>query len=476
MGRYYHKSIEDIEITGVCYDSREVKKDTVFVCIEGENDDGHRYAAQAVRSGAGVVIAEKPISCGGNIILVENTRKVLKEIIKKFYGIPKVRLIGITGTNGKTTVSHMIAAILSESGMKTGVIGTNGVYIDGKEYYCRQNTPTTPNQLELYKTLADMERQGVGYCIMEVSSHALVQERVYGLRFDMGVFTNLTQDHLDFHTDMEDYFSAKKRLFEISDRTVINADDIYGKRLLDERGGISFGITDGDIRADNIKLDPDGSEFDLTVDGKMLRQRINIPGLFSVYNALAAAAACAGLGISAENISKGLEKIGGIVGRMEHAFFGNVNVIIDYAHTPDGLSKVLESLKTVTDGRLICVFGCGGDRDRTKRALMGNIATNLSTLAVITSDNPRTEPPNEIIIDILSGVKKDNYIVIENRERAIKAALSIAKKGDTVLLAGKGQENYQIIGNEKHYFNERDIVKSAYLARNGEKDAGIYDL
>ncbi len=476
MGKYYHKSIEDIEITDVCYDSREVKKDTVFVCIEGENDDGHRYAGQAVRSGAKVVIAEKPISCGGNIIFAPNTRKVLKELINKFYGVPKVKLIGITGTNGKTTVSHMIAQILCGSGIKTGIIGTNGVYIDGKEYYCSRNTPTTPNQLELYKALAEMEKQDVRYCTMEVSSHALIQDRVYGLRFDTGVFTNLTQDHLDFHTDMDDYFLAKKRLFQISDKAVINADDIYGRKLLDEMEATSFGITNGDVRADNIKLNPDGTEFDLIISGRVIRQRINIPGLFSVYNALAAAAVCANLEISAEDISKGLEAIGGIVGRMEHAFFGDVNVIIDYAHTPDGLTKVLESLKTVTDGRLICVFGCGGDRDRTKRAVMGNIATNLSSLAVITSDNPRTEPPNEIIIDILSGVKKDNYIVIENREKAIRTALSIAKKGDTVLLAGKGQESYQIIGNEKHYFNERDIVKSAYLARNGEKDAGIYGL
>lgn len=476
MGKYYHKSIEDIEITDICYDSREVKKDTVFVCIEGENDDGHRYAGQAVRSGARVIIAEKPISCGGNIIFVENTRKVLKELINKFYGVPKVKLIGITGTNGKTTVSHMIAGILGGAGIKTGIIGTNGVYIDGKECYCSRNTPTTPNQLELYKALAEMEKQDVKYCAMEVSSHALIQDRVYGLWFDTAVFTNLTQDHLDFHTGMDDYFSAKKRLFQISDKAVINTDDIYGRKLLDEMDATSFGITNGDVRADNIKLDSGGSEFDLIIAGRVIRQRINIPGLFSVYNALAAATACAGLGISAEDISKGLESIGGIVGRMEHAYFGDVNVIIDYAHTPDGLSKVLESLKTVTDGRLICVFGCGGDRDRTKRAVMGNIATNLSSLAVITSDNPRTEPPNEIIIDILSGVKRDNYIVIENREKAIRMALSIAKKGDTVLLAGKGQESYQIIGNEKHYFNERDIVKSAYLARNGEKDAGIYDL
>lgn len=476
MGKYYHKSIENVEITGVCYDSREVKKDVVFVCIEGENDDGHRYAGQAVRSGARVVIAEKPISCGGNIILVENSRKVLKEIIRKFYGVPKVKLIGITGTNGKTTVSHMIAAILEKSGTKTGIIGTNGVYIGGKEYYCRQNTPTTPNQLELYTALADMERYGVGYCVMEVSSHALVQERVYGLRFDVGVFTNLTRDHLDYHADMEDYFSAKKRLFDISEKAVINADDEYGKRLTDEIEALSFGITDGEIRADNISLNPDGSEFDLIIGSRTIRQRINIPGLFSVYNALAAAAACRSIGISEEYISEGLKAIGGVLGRMEHASFGDVNVIIDYAHTPDGLQKVLESLRRVTDGRVICVFGCGGDRDRTKRALMGDIAVRLSDIAVITSDNPRTEPPNEIIIDILCGVKRDNYIVIENREKAIKAALSIAKKGDTVLLAGKGQETYQIIGNEKRYFNERDIVKSAYLAQNGEKDAGIYDL
>ncbi len=475
MGKYYHKSIEDIEITGICYDSREVKKDVIFVCLEGEHDDGHKYAGLAVQNGARVVIAQKPISCGGNIILVENTKEILKRLICKFYGIPKVKLIGITGTNGKTTVSHMIAAILAERGIKTGIIGTNGVFIDGKEYYCGQNTPTTPNQLELYHTLTDMEECGVEYCVMEVSSHALVQERVFGLGFEVGVFTNLTRDHLDFHSDMEDYFSAKKKLFEISKKAAVNADDEYGKRLEGGENVVTFGVTDGDVRADNISLYSNGSEFDLIIGRSTTRQRINIPGLFSVYNALAAITACKSMGIDDEYISSGIQSIGGILGRMEHASFGDINVIIDYAHTPDGLEKVLESLRAITEGEVICVFGCGGDRDKSKRALMGEAAVRLSDIAVITSDNPRTEPPTEIIIDILTGIKKDNYIVIENREKAIQAALSMAKKGDTVLLAGKGQENYQIIGNEKRYFNERDIVKSAYLAQNGEKHAGFYD-
>lgn len=474
MGRYYHKSIENIDIKDVCYDSREVVRDSVFVCIKGERDDGHRYASAAVRGGAVIVVAEKIVSCGGSIILVDDTKAVLKELIKKFYGVPRVKLIGITGTNGKTTVSHMVAAILEKSGIKSGVIGTNGVYVGGREYICRQNTPTTPNQLELYKTLTDMEKQGVEYCAMEVSSHALDQDRVYGLSFDVAAFTNLTRDHLDYHSDMESYFSAKRKLFDITAHTVTNADDEYGRRLLAEENVISYGIKSGDIRAEGLALSAGGIGFELLLDGKRIHQHINITGIFSVYNALTAAAVCRSIGISEEYICEGLASIKGIDGRMEHVGFGDVDVIIDYAHTPDGLQKVLETLRRVTDGRIICLFGCGGERDRSKRAAMGEIAVELADIAVITSDNPRGELPTGIIIDILQGVKKDNYIVIENREKAIKAALQMAKKGDTVLLAGKGQEKYQIIGNEKKYFNERDIVKGVYKTQNGEKNEGVY--
>ncbi len=451
-------------------------QNSVFVCLKGESDDGHRYALRADELGAKIIIASRHIDCGAAVILTDDTKEALKYLIKRFYGIPDIELFGVTGTNGKTTVSHMTAAILQAAGKSSGIIGTNGTFIDGVECQTAQNTPTTPNMPELYKTLSKMQQSGVDACVMEVSSHALAQDRVNGLSFETAIFTNLTQDHLDYHKDMESYFAAKCRLFDISQKGAVNADDEYGRRILSERDNcVGYGITSGEVRAGDIKLHADGAEFDIIFGKTAIRQKINIPGLFSVYNALAAATACYISGIDENSISAGLLSVSGVLGRMEHIDSGGVSVIIDYAHTPDGLLKVLTGLKTVTSGRVICLFGCGGDRDRTKRAIMGKIATEMADVAIITSDNPRTEPPTEIIIDILSGVKRDNYIVIENRESAIRAALSIAKQGDTVLLAGKGQERYQIIGKEKRYFDEREIIRRIQKEQNGESYAKIYN-
>ncbi len=459
MGKYYHSSIGEAELDGVCYDTRNMVKNSVFVCINGDTEDGHRYAHRAAQMGARVIIADKNIHCSATVILTDDTMSALHYLTKRFYGVPDIRLFGITGTNGKTTTSYMLLEILKASGSKCGIIGTNGAFADGEAVDVGQSTPTTPNMPELYAMLSKMESRGIDTAVMEVSSHALCQNRVDGLKFEVGVFTNLTGDHLDYHKDMEDYFAAKKRLFDISSIGAVNADDEYGSRILEANSNlIGFGIQRGEVRAENILLKNDGAEFELVLGGKRLHQRINISGLFSVYNALAAAAAAYAAGIDAKCISEGLGSVKGIEGRMERLSAGGVNVIIDYAHTPDGLLKVLGSLKSL-GGRLITVFGCGGDRDRTKRALMGKLSVENSDLAIITSDNPRTESPTEIIIDILTGVGKDNYMVIENRERAIEMALSLAKVGDTVLLAGKGQERYQIIGKEKRPFDEREIVK-----------------
>lgn len=474
MGKYYHRSIPDFEIEGVCYDTRRMEKNSVFVCIKGEQDDGHRYAVRAAELGARIVIASRHIDCRAAVILTNDTKAALQYMVKRFYGEPKLRLFGITGTNGKTTVSYMMSAIFSAAGISAGIIGTNGAFLNGEVIESGQSTPTTPNMPELYKTLSKMERSGAEVCVMEVSSHALAQDRVNGLKFETSVFTNLTQDHLDYHKDMEDYFAAKCRLFDISDKTAVNADDSYGKRIIEKGGFVGYGIECGEVRAEEIKLYSDGSEFDIVFGRNRIKQRINIPGLFSIYNALAAATACYISGIDTDSISAGLRSVGGVFGRMERIEADGVSVVIDYAHTPDGLLKVLTSLKDVTGGRVICLFGCGGDRDRTKRAVMGNIATEFSDLAIITSDNPRTESPTEIIIDILTGVKKDNYIVVENREKAIRLALGIAKKGDTLLLAGKGQERYQIIGKDKIEFDEREIIKRILTEQNGESYAGIY--
>ncbi len=459
LGKFYHKAIQDIEISGVCYDTRTMIPNSVFVCIKGDTEDGHRYARLASQKGAKIIIAEKQPDCKAAVILTDDTKEALRYLTMRFYGKPQIELYGITGTNGKTTTSYMLREILNRSGRACGVIGTNGAFSGGVEIGIPKSTPTTPNILELYQILHKMQEMGADTAVLEVSSHALSQKRVDGLSFEVGVFTNLSGDHLDYHKDMEDYFLAKKRLFDISKTGVVNADDEYGDRLLKENPDfISFGIQRGEIKAENISLKRDGSEFELAIKGKRVLAKINIAGLFSVYNALAASAAAYASGIDLKAIAEGLAAVDGVEGRMERFSAGDINVIIDYAHTPDGLLKVLKSLKGI-GGRLITLFGCGGDRDRTKRAVMGRIAVEYSDLTIITSDNPRTENQTEIIIDILSGVKRDNYIVIENRERAIGAALSIAKSGDTLLLAGKGQERYQIIGKEKFPFDERKIIE-----------------
>lgn len=475
LGKFYHSSIPDTDIEGVCYDTRRMKSNSVFVCIKGGEDDGHRYAARAAELGARIIIASKHIDCGVPVILTDDTYKALQYLVIRFYGKPKIRLFAVTGTNGKTTVSHMMASIFEAAGMNCGIIGTNGAFLSGESIENGQSTPTTPNMPELYEIISEMEKQGADACVMEVSSHALVQNRACGLHFETAVFTNLTQDHLDYHKSMEDYFAAKCRLFKMTDKAAVNADDSYGKRILTDEKWIGFGINSGDVRAQNINLLPDGAEFDILFGKQRIKQRINIPGLFSVYNALAAASACYISGVDADAISVGLKGVNGVLGRMERINAFGVNVVIDYAHTPDGLEKVLSSLREITDGRLICLFGCGGDRDRTKRSVMGGIATELADLAIITSDNPRTEPPTEIIIDILSGVKNDNYIVVENRRKAIEAGLCAARRGDTLLLAGKGQERYQIIGREKTEFDEREIIKEILKKRNGDSYAGVYD-
>lgn len=468
LGKYYSEIIPDAELSGVYYDTRRMKAGGVFVCLLGENEDGHRYARKAEELGAKVIIAAKHIICGVPVILTDNTRDALSYLTKRFYGAPELELVGVTGTNGKTTVSYFMAGILCAAGKRCGVIGTNGAYLDGEEVPADSSTPTTPNMPELYAVLRELEHRGADCAVMEVTSHALVQGRVDGLGFEAGIFTNLTQDHLDYHKSMEEYFKAKKKLFDISKTGAVNSDDEYGKRILSEYAGlIEYGANGQTVSAEDIVYRSSGTDFRMKLGKNSMRQKINIPGSFSVYNALAAAAAGYALGIDEECISKGLESVQGICGRMERVNCCRpYEVIIDYAHTPDGLMKVLEAVRGITRGRVICVFGCGGDRDRTKRAVMGAIAVRLADIAVITSDNPRCEPPTEIIIDILTGVKSDNYIVIENREKAIAAALEMAREGDTVLLAGKGQERYQILGRNKIHFDEREIIAGLLENKN----------
>lgn len=455
---------EDTQIENITIDSREAKCGTLFICIDGQNTDGHKFAQSAEKNGAVVIVAEKEVSCSVPVILCENTKIEMAKIASKFYGNPekKLKLIGITGTNGKTTVSYLVKKILESKGKRVGIIGTNEILVGEDAVGITSSTPTTPNSIELRRIFAKMLEMGAEYAVMEVSSHALDLYRVYGLNYEVGVFTNLTRDHLDYHKTMENYFLAKAKLFEISKIGVINSDDEYGKRLENTVScdKITIGTKDADIVADDIKIDEKGVKFTVSYKGETEKAELGISGMFSVYNALCAIGTAIGLGINLIDAVHGIKLATGVKGRLELVPTDtDYTVIIDYAHTPDGLENVLNAVNSFKKGRLIAVFGCGGDRDATKRPIMGDIGTRLSDIAVITSDNPRTENPKKIIDDILSGIKEGKYEVIEDRRQAIGYALSIAKKGDVVLLAGKGQETYQILGKEKIHFDEREIVK-----------------
>ena len=411
-----------------------------------------------------MIVAEDEIDVPVQVIYVKDTRKAIAEIACAFYGDPssKFSLVGITGTNGKTTTTYLIKSILEAAGKRVGIIGTNENIIGDKILLTKSTTPTTPNALELQQLFNEMVYNGAEYVVMEVSSHALELERVHGCRFSVGVFTNLTQDHLDFHKTMENYFKAKAKLFDISDKGVVNYDDEHGRRLY-ETGGCDDVIRVGlgeecDLRAENISISSRGSEFDLIYKGERCHASVQIPGRFSVYNAVCAAGAAMQLGIDMYTIIKGLKKAVGVVGRVEVVPTDtDYTVIIDYAHTPDGLENIINCVKGFAEGRTITLFGCGGDRDSAKRPIMGEIAGRLSDFSIITSDNPRTEDPEKIVREIEEGMKKTDgkYTVITDRREAIAYALDNAKAGDVIILAGKGQETYQIIGKEKHDFDER---------------------
>ncbi len=455
---------EDVEIVGIAIDSREVKPGYVFVCITGTAADGHDFVDVASKNGAAAVVAERAVGTNLPVLEYENTKLALAEIASVFYGAPekKLKLVGITGTNGKTTVSYLIKNVLEAAGKRVGIIGTNEILVGEDKVGIKVSTPTTPNSLELRQIFAKMLQMGAEYAVMEVSSHALDLHRVAGLYYEVGAFTNLTQDHLDYHKTMENYFLAKKKLFDISKIGVINADDEYGKRLLNDVPckALGYGRDEGDVTAEKICGNADCVNFSACQDGKMFPLTLAIPGMFSVYNGMCAVTAAIALGIDEEYIIKGICSARGVKGRLEIVPTDtDYSVIIDYAHTPDGLENVLNAVNSFKKGRCIAVFGCGGDRDSKKRPIMGEICTRLADIAVVTSDNPRTENPESIIEDIVSGIRGGEYKVIVSRREAIRYALSIAQKDDIVLLAGKGQETYQIIGKEMTHFDEREIVK-----------------
>lgn len=454
-----------VDINGISYDSRGVKSGDIFFCIKGFKKEGHKYAKEAVKKGAKVIVCEEDIQLDNKeitIVKVEETRKALAIVSATFYNNPhkKMKMIGVTGTNGKTTTTFMIKSILEKEGHKVGLVGTISNHIGN---IIIPSERTTPESLELYKLFNEMVERKCEYCVMEVSSHSLALDRVYGINFDVGIFTNLTRDHLDFHKTFENYYEAKLKLFKESSISIVNVDDNYGKRIIDEISGKSLSYSvkrESDYKAFNEKCESELSTYDINIKGKKETIKVGLPGEFNIYNSLGAIGASLALKVSVESIKNGIRDVV-VTGRCEKVgkeYKLPYTIIIDYAHTPDGLENILTTVNGFKINRLISVFGCGGDRDKVKRPQMGKIGTELSEIAIITSDNPRTEDPMSIIDDIIKGINKNNYEVIENRKEAIKRAIDLAQAGDVIVIAGKGHETYQELKSGKIHFDEREIV------------------
>ncbi|MDR2753482.1 MAG: UDP-N-acetylmuramoyl-L-alanyl-D-glutamate--2,6-diaminopimelate ligase [Oscillospiraceae bacterium] len=456
----------DAAVTLVTEDSSKVGPGSVFVCVEGAHADGHAHAREAIKKGAVCVVAQKETGAEPQI-LVEDTRRAYAQMCAAFFGHPakKLTLIGITGTNGKTTTAFLLKQIFDRAGFCTGLIGTLTNMVGPKT---REAVLTTPDPWTLHGLFAEMLAAGCTHCFMEVSSQALDQHRVEGVWFRAGVLSNLTQDHLDYHKTFENYFAAKQKLFRQCALGIVNLDDPAGPQMLKGSGAraVTYSVRNdqADYTAKNIRLQADGVAYELVSRRLIGRVRFGVPGLFSVYNSMAAACAALELGLSLPTVLEALGECTGVKGRMEVVpTEKDFTVLIDYAHTPDGLENILKALNETTQGRVICVFGCGGDRDKTKRPIMGQVAATYADIAVVTSDNPRSEDPNAIIADILTGVAKiktrAQVIAEPDRRAAIAQALKKAKPGDTVVLAGKGQETYQILATGKIHMDEREIVR-----------------
>ncbi len=463
---------ENKDVTGIAYDSRKARPGDVFVCIRGFASDGHKYIKDAAEKGACCAIVQKGENYETGIIpliVCDDSRAALGKISSNFFNNPATQLeiFGITGTNGKTTTTYMLNSILEKSGKPCGLIGTISYKAGNK---VTESTHTTPESYEVQKMLREMVDAGDKACAMEVSSHALYMGRVDDVVFDYGIFSNLTEDHLDFHKDFEEYYQAKKKLFyKVFGAGLINIDDEYGNRMykeLKEEGIRVYSYSAADKNADYfaevISKTDTYSDVKIFHEGNfVVGLRINIPGAFSVYNALSAFSAAYESGIEPQIIASGIEGIKGVPGRFELVPNDKgVVVIVDYAHTPDALIKVLDTANEFKKSRLICVFGCGGDRDRTKRPMMGEAAGQRCEYCIITSDNPRTEDPERILDDIEVGAKKTDcpYERIEDRKKAIERAIEIYQPGDVIIVAGKGHEDYQIIGTEKFHFDDKEVI------------------
>lgn len=457
--------IPDTEICLVTDNTKKVKNGCIFVCVKGESFDGHSAAAEMINKGAAVIVTERDLGLGNRQIITDNSRRFYGELCAAWFDHPekKLKIIGVTGTNGKTTVTNVIKNILMKNGLKTGLIGTICNEI-GDEIIHTDNT--TPMAWDYMCLLDRMVKAGCKYAVMEVSSFGLVQHRIGPTHFEMGIFTNLTQDHLDYHKTMENYYQAKKMMFDSCDYALINTDDEYGRRIFSEINECekeSYGSSsEANYYADAIKIKSDGTSFWYCYNGKSQLVNMKMTGMFNVFNVTAAITVCLKAGIPIEDILNAVYEYNGVKGRCEIIPTGrDFTVICDYAHTPDAIENILKSVKEYTEGRLVCLFGCGGNRDAKKRPLMAKAAAKFADRLIITSDNPRDEIPEAIIDDILTGLKDSEipFDVVVDRTEAIYHALKIAEKGDIIVLAGKGHEDYQVLpGNEHIHFDEREIV------------------
>lgn len=476
---------KDIDISGIEYDSRKVEANSIFVAIKGFVSDGHEYIEGAVNSGASVVVYENDIDSEISIssdvcfIKVNNSREALSRISAEYFGTLDcdVEFIGVTGTNGKTSITYMVESVLKSAGYNPGVIGT----IDYR--WMDNNIPapnTTPESRDLHEIIFRMRKDGVDIVVMEVSSHGLELGRVDYIPFKIGAFTNLTRDHLDFHHDFDSYYEAKRKLFDLveknagSSTAIINIDDNYGEKLVEYLNEMNIIVKTfsfskkSDYFAEPSRTTAGIDKVILGINGFSELIELKVPGRFSLFNALTAFGICDSLGIPFSQIREGMMSLKNIPGRFDRVLVdADYNVIVDYAHTNDALEKLLMSANEVADKRVITVFGCGGDRDKTKRPLMGKVAVNNSDLVLITSDNPRTENPDQIIADILAGLKdcKKEYLVEVDRESAIKKAVYLANPGDIIVIAGKGHEDYQILGKKKIHFDDKKVAAKYMLER-----------
>ena len=478
----------DVNISGIEHDSRKCESGTLFVCIPGVHVDGHDFIDKAVEKGAAAILTARDnlkAPEGVSVLKVKDLNSTLDTIVPFFHDYPaqKMRIIGITGTNGKTTTSYITRAILRAAGYKVGLIGTIQIMIEDEVYPIHN---TTPDVVELQRTLKDMQEKGMDYVVMEVSSHALDQGRVSGIEFDTAVFTNLTQDHLDYHKTLENYMLAKAKLFDMlsaggtknNKTAVVNIDDAAGKVMLEHAkcNHLTYAIhnENASLRATDIEVLANGASFTLTEKNiGTMPLKLHITGIFNVYNVMSAVGAAIAEGIKADVIKEVLEKFTSVAGRFELVRAGqDFSIIVDYAHTPDGVENVLKTARQIAKRKIIAVFGCGGDRDRTKRPIMGRLAAELADVVIATSDNPRSENPEFILSEVEAGVKETignkHHELIVNRRTAIFRAIELAKTDDIVVILGKGHENYQILADKTIHFDDKEVAREAVAARGNK--------